>query len=146
MTPSDLSPVPGLREVPEPHIKALLRFANEMAGWYQAPVYLCGSALKKAKPRDIDLRVHLPDEEFGLRYGLAMNAEEAVKRWVEQGATGEWTNIRWRWSDDCVKRTKRAWKNTNLNVDFQVYPESYALAFYKTRKRVRLDTWPGEIE
>lgn len=134
--------VPGLAGVPEPHLEQLLRFANEMAGWYQSPVYLCGSALSKPDPRDIDLRIQLPDADFALHYAGAKSAETVVARWIEQGLTGQWTQLRFRWSADCTKRTKRAWKLTNQNVDFQVYPLSWCEQHYADAPRLRIDEMP----
>lgn len=137
-----LADVPGLADVVDVHKLMLLRFANEMAGFYQSPVYLCGSTLSKADPRDIDVRIQLDDADFALRYAGAMSAEAAVKRWIEQGQTGDWSPIRWRWSADCTKRCKRAWKLTNLNIDFQVYPASWCMTMYADAPRLRLDEMP----
>lgn len=137
-----LDEVPGLVDVVDVHRLMLLRFANEMAGVYQSPVYLCGSTLVKPYPNDIDIRIQLDDDDFALRYAGAMNAEAAVARWIEQGQTGAWTQIRWRWSSDCTKRCRRAWKLTNLNVDFQVYPASWCQTMYATAPRLRLDEMP----
>jgi hypothetical protein len=138
-----LAGVPGLATVPDAHRLMLLRFANEMAGFYQSPVYLCGSALAKVDPRDIDIRIQLADDEFGRRYGGSMHPEAAVRKWIEQGLTGDWSPIRWRWSSDCTKRCKHAWKLTNLNVDFQVYPASWCEQQYGNEPRLRLDEMPA---
>jgi hypothetical protein len=134
--------IPGLEQQPEIVLEQLLRFANEMAGFYQSPVYLCGSALSKPKPRDIDVRIELDDDDFALRYLGAVSARIAVPRWIEQGRTGQWTKIRWDWSADCTKRTKRAWKVTNLNVDFQVYPASWCAEHYANEPKIRIDEMP----
>lgn len=108
--------------------------ANGIRGLYGVPVYLVGSALMDAneKPRDWDFRITLADEDFALRYGDATE-------WAREGANGHWTDIRWRWSDDCVKRSKAASGFLGLNVDFQAYPASYAKRF-KGQPRLRLDT------
>lgn len=137
-----LDGVPGLAGVVDVHKMMLLRFANEMAGVYQSPVYLCGSALSKPDPRDIDIRIQLDDTDFALRYAGAMNAEEAIIRWVSQGQSGAWTQLRWRWSADCTKRCRRAWKLTNLNIDFQVYPATWCAEHYANAPRLRLDEMP----
>lgn len=112
----------------------LQRWANGIAGFYGVPVYLCGSALRddNVDPRDWDVRLCLPDRDFTVRYG-------DVAAWVSQGQTGAWERPRWRWSEDCVKRTHEAWQQTKLNVDFQVYPEPYWDSF-GDQPRVRLDT------
>lgn len=138
-----LRAIPGLASLSDFELEQLLRICNELAGWFQAPVYLCGSALSKPDPRDYDLRIQLPDADFALRYAGAMKAEAAVARWVEQGLTGAWQRIRWRWSADCTHHTKRTWKLTNLNIDFQVYPMSYCQVSYADAPRLRIDEMPG---
>lgn len=130
-----LADIPGLAGIGEHERLMLLRFANEMAGFYQSPVYLCGSALKKSDPRDIDIRIQLDDDDFKARYG------GTPAQWIEEGHTGAWTRVRWRWSSDCTKRTKHAWLLTSnsVNVDFQVYPMAYCLMRFANEPRVRLD-------
>lgn len=125
--------VPGLADVVDVHQLMLLRFANEMAGFYQSSVYLCGSALTKADPRDIDLRISLPDGAFEARYG------GTVADWIEQGRTGQWGDVRWNWSKDCTRQTHRGWRETPMNVDLQVYPASWGAQEYGERPRVRID-------
>jgi hypothetical protein len=134
--------VPGLATATEHDLLMLLRFANEMAGFYQSPVYLCGSALTTVAPRDIDIRVQLDDDDFTLRYASAVCSANAVKQWLEEGHTGAWTQLRWNWSADCTKRTKHAWKLTNMNVDFQVYPETYCEMRFSSAPRLRIDEMP----
>jgi hypothetical protein len=113
--------------------------ANGIRGLYGVPVYLCGSALMDTneKPRDWDFRITLADADFEMRYGV-------VDEWVKQGQSGYWTDVRWRWSDDCVKRSKAASAHLGLNVDFQAYPASYAKRF-KGQPRLRLDTRRGKV-
>jgi hypothetical protein len=108
--------------------------ANGLRGLYGVPVYLVGSALMDAneKPRDWDFRITLSDADFATRYG-------DPKAWVDEGRTGKWTDVRWRWSDDCVKQSKVASSRLQLNCDVQVYPASYAKAF-AGKPRLRLDT------
>lgn len=133
----------GLQDQPAIVLEQLLRFANEMAGFYQSPVYICGSTLSKANPRDIDVRIELADDDFALHYSGAVSASVAIPRWIEQGRTGQWTKIRWDWSADCTKRTKRAWKLTNLNIDFQVYPASWCSEHYANEPKIRIDEMPN---
>jgi hypothetical protein len=117
--------------------KKLRTEGNGLRGLYGVPVFLCGSALldANAEPRDWDIRITLPDAAFARRYG-------PVEQWEAEGLTGQYTKIRWRWSDDCVKQSKHAASLTGLNVDVQVYPASYA-AHFKHRPRFRLDTRPA---
>lgn len=122
-----------LRENGE-RLASLKRYANWLRGYYAAPVYLCGSALIdfNAEPRDWDVRVKLSNAEFGRHFG-----DPAA--WVEEGDTGDWTRVRWKWSDECVKMTRLGWKNTGLNIDFQIYPPAYWQRF-DGEPRLRLDT------
>ena len=115
----------------------MYREANGIRGLYGCPVYLCGSALRddNADPRDWDFRVSMPDAAFALRFG-------PVGEWLREGETGNWGRTRWRWSDECVKRSKRASADLRLNVDFQIYPLSYARTFYHHLPRLQLDTRP----
>lgn len=104
----------------------LLVFAERMAEEYGAPVLLVGSALEKEAPRDIDLRIKLPDEAFHERYG-------SVPVWIAEGETGQWTGIREGWSNDCTFWTHQGWDETGLLIDFQVYPLSWAMQKYGDR-------------
>lgn len=117
------------------HWWALRRFANGVRGLYGLPVYLVGSALRpdNASPRDIDIRIEMPDAEFERRFG-------SVRRWLDEGCTGNWSPVRWRWSDECVKRSKQAWREIDALVDFQIYPKSYCRSLFAKKKRVRIDT------
>lgn len=128
-------------------LRDLRRFANGLRILYGAPVWLCGSALVdiNAEPRDWDIRITLPDEDFAAKYGggnmaLAADGQFAVLwQWVNEGTTGDWTKLRLRWSDDCVKRAREGWKSTGLNIDFQVYPQMHVRHLYRNQPRLRLD-------
>lgn len=114
----------------------LRKFANSIRAFYGLPVYLCGSALleNNPEPRDWDIRLEMPDKDFALRFG-------DPKKWRDEGFTGEYTRIRWGWSDECVKRTKSAWRETGLNIDFQIYPRVYCKELgYDRQPKARLDT------
>ncbi len=113
----------------------LYKEGNGLAGLYGAPVYLVGSALNdaNAEPRDWDVRITLSDRSFAARYG-------SVEQWIREGETGNWTSVRWCWSADCVKQAKHMAGNTRLNIDFQVYPQSYVAKRFDQQPRLRLDT------
>ena len=117
--------------------KSLRTEANGLRGLYGVPVYLVGSALfdSNEQPRDWDIRLALPDAEFKRRYG-------DPERWLFEGGDGNWTKVRWRWSDDCVKQSQRCSSNCGVLVDVQIYPESHAKR-YRGRPRLRLDTRKG---
>ena len=112
----------------------LRRWANGLFTVYGSPIYLCGSALQpdNPDPRDWDIRVRIRAADWLIRFG------ESAALWVEQGDTGQWTTGRWRWSDECTKRTREGWRHTHLNIDFQCYPACYWGKF-KDQARVRID-------
>jgi hypothetical protein len=115
----------------------LVRWANMLsARYYGAPVYLVGSALAEAnaRPRDWDIRVELPDDEFQWVFG------GSPKDWESEGRSGHWSPIRWRWSDECTKRTKEGWAHVGVNIDFQIYPRSYAEKLHRGEPKCRLDS------
>lgn len=111
---------------------ALQRLANNLFDRFHRPVYLVGSALRKSDPRDYDLRIRIDIPQFRVRFG-------DPERWRQEGRTGQYTCVRWRWSDECVKRTRQGWRETRLNVDVQLYPPA-EWARYQKEPRVRLDT------
>lgn len=127
-------PLPG--HVTNGRLFQLRRWANMLRGHYGLPVFLCGSALleNNPEPRDWDIRIEMPDKEFSTRFGDS-------KKWRDEGVSGEWTRVRWRWSDECVKQTKHGWKWTSLNIDFQIYPKSYCKEeSFDFQPKARLDT------
>jgi hypothetical protein len=117
-------------------LSVLKRWANRLAGHYGAHVYLVGSALEgdNPKPRDWDIRINMSDEDFAVRFG-------DVDTWTTEGGTGEWTDVRWRWSRECTKTTKDGWHSCGLNIDFQIYPLSHVERVYPF-ERLQLDTMP----
>lgn len=119
----------------------LRRFGNELRGHYGVPVYLVGSALEEDNfnPRDWDIRLCLPDEEFMRHYAPGYhNAEKVVLEF--NAAWGDlWTPTHWRWADDCIKQSRRGWKHTHLNIDFQTCTQ-YMWAQHENKPRLKLDT------
>lgn len=131
--------MPITRRLPE-HLRKrpsvarkLRRWITEMSNFYRLPVYLCGSALFdfNTHPRDWDVRIEMPDDEFARRFG-------PWGEWEEQGGSGDWGPVRWKWSDECVKRSKGGWLSTGLNIDFQIYPVSHCVG-YRRRLKLRMD-------
>lgn len=116
----------------------LRAWADGIAGFYGAPVYLVGSALQdhNEHPRDWDIRVEMPDDDFSARFG-------SVEAWTTEAVTGQWGECRWRWSAECVKRTRDAWRWAMVNVDFQIYPLTHAERAYGKMPKLRLDSMPG---
>jgi hypothetical protein len=112
----------------------LVRWANFIYGYYGAPIYLVGSALRddNADPRDWDIRCRLSNERFRAMFG-----EPA--EWMDEQRSGIWTRVSFRWSDEMVKRTQNGWRHTKLNIDFQAYPPDKWRQF-TLAARLRLDT------
>ncbi len=114
--------------------KRLRSEGNGLRGLYKVPVYLVGSALLDCneRPRDWDIRLSIPNAEFARRYG-------DPQRWILEGHDGQWTSVRWRWSDDCVKQSQQASANCGVLVDVQIYPEAFN-GIFTGKPRLRLDT------
>lgn len=114
----------------------IVRWANSMRGFYGHPIYLVGSQITgKDNPRDVDVICAIPDNEFQLRYG-------DVNAWMDQGLTGIWTEIRWRWPDDCVKRSLDGMEATGLIIDFKVQP----MAQYKGYAHIHAQFPPYQLD
>ena len=130
--------------VREDHVKVwlLMRWANGIRALFGVPVWLCGSALNddNKNPRDWDVRLILPDDVFALRYANSYRSDAVVQQWVKEGDTGHFTDLRWDWSDECVRYARHGARHTRLNIDFQVYPESYHQRFFADKPRVQLDS------
>lgn len=105
-------------------------YARHWAARYNGPVYLVGSTLHSPTPRDIDIRVVVPDNEFAARYGHTLKAKESpypdrpelvlghVVDWDAEGPTQ-------RWIDDVAKLGAAVSGRLRHNVDLQVWPESH---------------------
>ena len=94
----------------------LVKWANQIQEFYGYNVMLVGSQITGSEsPRDVDIVCAIPDREFELRYG-------SVNDWVEQGKTGLWTEIRWKWANDCIKKSSDIIKSTGIQIDFKVQP------------------------
>lgn len=128
-------------ELPLSPDNLLVRWANEIRGFYGHSVYLVGSQVRGTeKPRDIDVCCILPDDEFEMRYG-------DVDQWIEEGESGMWTDIRWNWSDDVIKKWKHGMEYCNrskqgfkYNIDFKVIPQKHHDECYKGDERLKLDS------
>jgi predicted nucleotidyltransferase len=113
----------------------LVRWANAISAFYGFPVYLVGSQLTKDNPRDVDVCVVLPDDVFEVRYGN-------VDKWIDEGASGLYSELRWGWADDVVKKCMHGREATKLEIDLKVIPEKYDKEHYKDLSKYRLDTRP----
>lgn len=59
-------------------------YAQEIANKEGYPVYLVGSVLWKTYPRDIDMSLIMPLEDFESRYGKLPNDEEKLKAYLDR--------------------------------------------------------------
>lgn len=112
-------------------------WACQIAARFNSPVWLVGSALREVRPRDVDVIVTLPDEQFFRRYGLSGLGTQMIGDARDDGRhTRYW--------QDMAKLT--GWAdfhhgNHSLNLDFKVQDESQVSARrYDPSLRVRLDT------
>jgi hypothetical protein len=108
-------------------------WANQMYARFGHPVYLVGSCLNSDSPRDVDIRIILPDDEFEGRYG-------SVAQWREDAWCSEWREPRQKWAKDMAKLSREISKIYVVNVDLQVYPKSYSDKYFSERERYRIDT------
>jgi hypothetical protein len=115
----------------------LVRWANAIRGFYGGPVYLVGSQITGSdKPRDVDVICVISDDDFAMRYGN-------VQQFIEEGENGLWTEVRWAWSDDCIKKWRHGVKATGLNLDFKVQPQTQFDGYKNIHERFppyKLDT------
>jgi hypothetical protein len=81
-------------------------------------ITLEGSALYKENPRDWDLRMYVPDIMFEWEYCLT------AQKFVTEGRSGQWSESRWRWANDCVRIARLLANISGKNVDFRLLPES----------------------
>lgn len=101
----------------------LKTWANCVAGFYGGKVYLVGSQITaKENPRDVDVVCIISDKSFEIRFGN-------VDDWMQQGGTGLWTEVRWKWADASVRTTEEGMSLTKLPIDFKVYPETLHKGF-----------------
>ena len=112
--------------------KSLRGWANLMASRYGRPVYLVGSALEEAMPRDIDVRVVLAKSEWEARFGT-----------YAEGYSARLENIdaERRWHVEHAKMNRNGAGATHLPIDFQVQCMAEA-APYLSKRRERLDDVP----
>jgi hypothetical protein len=108
-------------------------WACQIATRFGVPVYLVGSTLTEDNPRDTDISIVLPDEEFAARYG-------DVQAWDCEMYGTEWGDGRQRCAEDQVKLTRHLVTGYRLNVDLKIEPLFRAEAIYQGKPRVRLDT------
>jgi hypothetical protein len=110
----------------------LLEWTAQIYPFWNSPIFLCGSALHEKNPQDYDIRIVMPDKQF------EKMVSGPVDKWVMEGDSGIWTNVRHIWSSICTSFAKDGRYKTGLNIDFQVYPFSYDAATYRNDPKQRL--------
>jgi len=128
------------KDIPCLQTNLLERWANLIRGFYGHPVYLGGSQLVKDAPRDVDVFVIIPDDEFKLRYQC-----DDIKQWGLRYNNGLWDDSNWNWADDISHKSLQAMKFIRMQIDFKLYPQSYQDEFYKDKELLQLDTYRQPI-
>lgn len=111
--------------------------------YFGCPVYLVGSALHSATPRDIDIVVVVDDEAFAACYGDFGSAwrkatvDKFVDEWTKYHTcmvNGEPSMAYQRWASECSKRSRSMTMALHKRVDFKVQPLSYSESLSAERK------------
>lgn len=110
-------------------------WARQIAARFGHPVWLVGSATSEENPRDVDVRVVLPDDEFEARYGPV----DTWHLWLWNSVGGTPTDMAANWGRDVAKLSRSACLYVRLNIDFQVIPLSEQTKNHADKPRVRLD-------
>ena len=107
----------------------LSKWACQIAGRFNSPVYLVGSALYKEYPRDVDVVVILSNQDFVNRYGFSCDKTQDIKDDPDESYLRYW--------NDVAKLTGWASGYHNLNLDFKIQDRAEAERFLGDR--IRLD-------
>lgn len=111
------------------------RNANSLAARYGAHVLLVGGALEDESPRDYDVRIVLPDDDFRRLYGGAPGGERPLD------AMFDFESWEWRRAYDCLKQSRIMTHRMSVPVDLQIQAETEARA-YEGNPSVQLDNAP----
>lgn len=96
------------------------------------PVWLVGSAIDKADAGDVDVRIVLPDDKFGVWFGDWQNVKETdVDLWDDRARL---------WAYVMGKQAAWVVRNCKIAIDFQIQPACWVAVRYLDRPRIRLDT------
>lgn len=104
----------------------LNEFADIVRDDFQTGVYLVGSALQGKAPRDIDVRVILPDDDCLTRFPSGPHGESPVN------CHGT------RWASQCLAYSALGKQMTGLPIDFQVQLQSLVDTQEAIRPRIAL--------
>lgn len=101
--------------------------ASKLEGWadqifarYGFPVYLVGSALTEQEPRDVDVIVLMPNDDWEARWGPI--TEYKIARWSLKNK--DWfMDTHRKFCTDMGKLSARAARILGMNIDFRVQPK-----------------------
>lgn len=119
-------------------VEEFRRNANGLALRYGGPVYLVGGALTDEAPRDYDVRIIVPRNEFNRLYDVA----DITKRRVDD--LYEYTSWEWRRGYDNLKQSRIMSSRMWVCVDLQIQSEQEANN-YLGKPRLRLDSAPAWV-
>lgn len=111
--------------------------ARKLAHQISGSAYFVGSALhSQVRPRDVDVRIILPDAIFEARYQLSVFA------WQWQSRVCEWSAERWRWHEECERfRVMLADACGERTVDLGILPASFWYAVYAKAPQEAWGEW-----
>jgi hypothetical protein len=134
----ELTSLPSHAPASERLVFLLRPWARQMAARFGYPVLLVGSSLTVPDPRDVDVRVTLPDEDFASRYGMDWPTWTTML-WYNIGEAGPMRT----YANDMATLSREAARVLRLNIDFAVHPASLVQALWPDRRVVRLDDLDG---
>lgn len=111
----------------------LAGWANQIAARYGHPVYLVGSALEKEHPRDVDIVVVLPDDEFTNRFDRPDHC------WRLGSESAQTEGAKRLFAEIAKVARQCAQYHQCINVDFKIYAASEA-AKHDGKPKLRIDT------
>lgn len=106
------------------------QLANGYATRYGAPLFLVGSALREAKPHDVDIRIPLQDHDIERLFGTDTDRPEIGDTPVQMQ----------RWMHEELKQSRRLARMWRENFDLQFQP--FERFWRSDAPRIRLDTIP----
>lgn len=94
---------------------AIREFAQEVANQEGYPIYLVGSVLWKPYPRDVDMSMIMPIEDFEKRYGKLPDDEILLKEYLDKQ---EYWGSYGKYRLECETRIRYA-----TRIDFKIQPD-----------------------
>ena len=98
------------------------RYRNMKVQFTNGIIVIVGSTLIRT-PRDLDVVHFIPMKQFEKEFGN-------FKTFLQEGKTGQWTDIRLRWSDLCIEQGKILEKRIceglrRYPLDYKIFPEGF---------------------